>query len=102
MGAKNPNGRVAARNEGDAVSGVCWPGLRGRATARVRAFGSVGRKMGGKGRLPGLLCQGKEGCFRSQNHRPKRRVCGGSSRAKKEGSLWFGREPGDQGNGGPL
>jgi hypothetical protein len=29
LGAKNPNGRVAARNEGDAVSGVCWPGLRG-------------------------------------------------------------------------
>jgi hypothetical protein len=33
--------------------------------------------------LPGLLCQGKGGCFRSQNHRPKGRVCGGSSRAKK-------------------
>ena len=29
LGAKNPNGRVAATNEGDAVSGVCWPGLRG-------------------------------------------------------------------------
>jgi len=29
LGAKNPNGSVAARNEGDAVSGVCWPGLRG-------------------------------------------------------------------------
>jgi hypothetical protein len=29
LGAKNPNGRVAARNEGDAVSGVCLPGLRG-------------------------------------------------------------------------
>jgi len=29
LGAKNLNGRVAARNEGDAVSGVCWPGLRG-------------------------------------------------------------------------
>ncbi|KAJ6897633.1 hypothetical protein NC652_024434 [Populus alba x Populus x berolinensis] len=29
LGAKNPNGRVAARNEGDAVNGVCWPGLRG-------------------------------------------------------------------------
>jgi hypothetical protein len=40
LGAKNPNGRVVAINEEDAVSGVCWPGLRGEGK------GSRGKMLG--------------------------------------------------------
>jgi hypothetical protein len=68
---------------------VLWkPGEQGGWVV-VGLFGSVERKMGGKGRLPGLLCQGKGGCFRSKNHRPKGRVCGGWRKEKGEGSLRF-------------
>jgi len=41
LGAKNPNGRVVARNEADAMSGVCWPGLRGEGKVRWCGRGKI-------------------------------------------------------------
>jgi len=74
-------------------------GLDGSTIARwLRALGSVERKntketasaffLFCRGALSGLLCQGKRGCFRSKNRRPKGRVSGGW-RKEKGGLSWL-------------
>jgi hypothetical protein len=57
-------------------------------------------RWGERGSCLAYFVKAKGGCFRSQNHRPKGRVSGGSSRAKKRQAPFGLGE--NQGNGDPL
>jgi hypothetical protein len=64
---------------------------------KVWKMGEDERKMGGKGQLPGLLCQGKGGLLQEPKSQAKGEGFWRLQQGKKKaGSLWFGREPGER------
>ncbi|KAH8517867.1 hypothetical protein H0E87_005687, partial [Populus deltoides] len=76
-------GQMAVFRQGSLVCQCCFPVTVGGRAERRREGQAA------KGAVSGAKITGQRGGF-----------VAAPARQKKEGSLWFGREPGDQGNGG--